>query len=70
MGGAVKGKNVAGGMTGALVESDIDSESTVPFERDFRDLYGNVIQGHLGVNPLPLFPDPAYNAAFNDIDLI
>ena len=34
MGGAVKGKDTAGGMTGELVETDIDTESTVPFEHD------------------------------------
>jgi len=70
MGGRVKGKNDAGGFTGALVESDIASASTIPFEHDFRDLYGNVIQNHLGLNPALLFPDPDYTPAFNDIDLI
>ena len=70
MGGRVKGESAAGGMTGELVETDIDTESTVPFEHDFRDLYGNVLQQHLGVNPTPLFPDPDYTSAFNDIDLV
>ncbi|MEM8883036.1 MAG: DUF1501 domain-containing protein [Planctomycetota bacterium] len=66
MGGRVKGGN----MTGDIVESDIATASTVPFEYDFRDLYGNVIQNHLGVNPTPLFPDQDYVASFNDIDLV
>jgi len=70
MGGNVKGRLDAGGMTGELLETHIDSESTVPFGLDFRDLYGNVIQNHLGVAPGPLFPDAGYTPAFNDIDLI
>jgi uncharacterized protein (DUF1501 family) len=70
MGGRVKGKNVAGGFTGEIVEADIATNNTLPFEHDFRDLYGNVIQNHLGVNPSPLFPDPDYTPAFNDIDLV
>ncbi|MHC4849254.1 MAG: DUF1501 domain-containing protein, partial [Planctomycetota bacterium] len=63
MGGLVKGKNVAGGFTGDIVEADIATNNTLPFEHDFRDLYGNVIQNHLGVSPAPLFPDPDYTAA-------
>jgi len=70
MGGQVKGQDIAGGFTGSLVESDIATASTVPFEHDFRDLYGNVIQQHLGVNPTVLFPDPGYTPSFNDIDLV
>jgi len=70
MGGRVKGQNVAGGFTGEIVESDIATNNTLPFEHDFRDLYGNVIDNHLGVNPAPLFPDPDYTPAFNDIDLV
>ena len=70
LGGRVKGKNVAGGFTGEIVEADIATNNTLPFEHDFRDLYGNVVQNHLGVNPAPLFPDPDYTAAFNDIDLV
>jgi len=70
MGGRVKGKLVAGGFTGEIVESDIATNSTLPFEHDFRDLYGNVIANHLGVSPNPLFPDPDYVASFNDIDLV
>lgn len=70
MGGSVKGLSTAGGMTGELVSTDIDTENTVPFEHDFRDLYGNVIKNHIGVNPTLLFPDPDYTPAFNDIDLV
>ena len=69
MGGRVKGRNVAGGFTGDIVESELLG-NTLPFEHDFRDLYGNVIQNHLGVSPAPLFPDPDYTPAVNDIDLI
>ena len=50
MGGNIKGRLDAGGMTGELLETHIDSESTVPFGIDFRDLYGNVIQNHLAAH--------------------
>ena len=70
MGGRVKGQLNAGGMTGELLESHIDTESTVPFGIDFRDLYGNVIQNHLGVAPAPIFPDIDYTPAHGDIDLV
>ncbi|MDH3593087.1 MAG: DUF1501 domain-containing protein, partial [Planctomycetota bacterium] len=70
MGGAVKGKDTAGGMTGALVEADIADANTLPFRYDFRDVYSNVITNHLGVDPTPLFPDPDYTPAVGDLDLI
>jgi uncharacterized protein (DUF1501 family) len=69
MGQPVKGKNFGGGMTGDIVEADIATNNTLPFEYDFRDLYGNVIENHLGVNASVLFPDMDYTPAFNDIDL-
>jgi len=70
MGDRVKGKNSGGGITGDIVESDIATNSTLPFEYDFRDLYGNVIENHLGVKAAVLFPDIDYTPAFNDIDLV
>lgn len=70
MGPRVKGRNSGGGMTGNIVESDIATNSRLPFEYDFRDLYGNVIQNHLGVQAGVLFPDVDYTPAFNDIDLV
>ncbi|MHC4956439.1 MAG: DUF1501 domain-containing protein [Planctomycetota bacterium] len=66
LGGDIAGKTI----TGDLVEDDVkEGRSTVPFQYDFRDLYGSVIQNHLGLSPTPLFPDPSYNPAINDINL-
>jgi uncharacterized protein (DUF1501 family) len=70
-GGGVKGRNDAGGgMTEPLAESDLAGQENVPFKVDFRDLYGSVIERHLGVAPAPIFPDPDYTPDFGSLDLI
>jgi len=71
MGGGVKGKDAAGGgMTEALVEADLAGQSNVPFVVDFRNVYGSVIERHLGVGAAPLFPDPDYTPDFGSLDLV
>jgi uncharacterized protein (DUF1501 family) len=70
-GGDVRGRFDAGsGMTGALTDPDIADGDTVPFQYDFRDLYGAIVQNHLGVSPAPLFPDPAYTPSTGDIAVV
>ena len=65
MGGRVKN-----GVTGDVTSSDLQ-EATLPFEHDFRDVYANIIENHLGVNPVPLFPDPDYTPVTDgSIDLV
>ena len=81
-GGNVKGKDQTGsGLTGDIVDADIRVVSgdpisgnprTVPFQFDFRDLYTDVLERHLGVSNVAtnIFPDPQYTPAPNDFDLI
>ena len=71
MGGAVKGRLVAGGYTSEVTEPDIEvGVNYLPFERDFRDIYGHIVENHLGVDADGLFPDPAYTPNFGSLDLI
>jgi hypothetical protein len=42
----------------------------VPFKVDFRDVYGSVIERHLGVGAPALFPDPDYTPDFKSLDLV
>ncbi|MHC4931159.1 MAG: DUF1501 domain-containing protein [Planctomycetota bacterium] len=64
-GGNVKGK----AMTGDIVNDDLLG-NYLPFGYDFRDIYSNIVESHIGVNPAPLFPDPGYTRSTSDIDLI
>lgn len=52
-GGAVQG----GTFGGTLVPSDIRDENNLPMEVDFRQVFGDVITGHLGKDASPVFPD-------------
>ena len=56
--------------SGDVSDSDIADNNQMPFQVDFRDVYGDVISNHLGLDPAPLFPDPDYTPAPNDIDVI
>lgn len=70
-GGGVKGSTDAGGgMTEPLVESDLAGQENLPFKVDFRDVYGSVIERHLGVGAPALFPDPGYTPDFKSLDLV
>jgi len=70
-GGRVKGRFEAGsGLTGDVTESDIADNATMPFGFDFRDVYGDIVTSHLGLDPAPLFPDPGYTPSPNDIDVV
>jgi uncharacterized protein (DUF1501 family) len=70
-GGGVKGSTDAGGgMTEPLVESDLAGQENQPFKVDFRDVYGSVIERHLGVAAPALFPDPGYTPDFGSLDLV
>jgi uncharacterized protein (DUF1501 family) len=60
----VLGGPVIGGIHGTpVVDADMDLEH-MPYSTDFRDIYRNIIQNHLGNNPAPLFPEtqPITNA--------
>ncbi|NJN14694.1 MAG: DUF1501 domain-containing protein [Planctomycetes bacterium] len=70
LGGRVKGQSTAGGFTGDFVDTDLATASVVPFRYDFRDVYANIVQSHLGLSPAPLFPDPAYTPSVGDINVI
>lgn len=71
MGGGVKGSQAAGGgMTEPLVEADLAGQANVPFAVDFRNIYGSIVERHLGVAASPLFPDPDYTPDFASLDLI
>lgn len=68
-GGNVRGNMAGPGYTGQLVDADLQA-SWLPFTYDFRDIYGRVVQNHLGVDPGPLFPDPAYVPNLASVDVI
>jgi uncharacterized protein (DUF1501 family) len=74
MGGGVKGKFSTGsGMTGDTLESDLAAPNTVlPFRYDFRDVYADIMAGHLGLpDAAPtLFPDQEYVPAPGDVDVV
>jgi len=71
MGGRVKGRNdVGSGMTSEIVEADIATTNTLPFAVDFRNIYGSIIEKHIGVQGEPLFPDPDFTADFQGLDLV
>ena len=68
-------------MTGDIVDADIRVVSgdpvsgnprTVPFQYDFRDLYTNIMEGHLGVSEVAknIFPDRQFTPSPNDFDLV
>jgi len=65
MGGRVKGRlDVGSGMTAMPSEPDLQPpNNTVPFGVDFRDIYLDVIDGHLGIDAstAQLFPDPDFS---------
>jgi len=52
------------------VEADLAGQQNVPFKVDFRDVYGSVIERHLGVEAPALFPDPNYTPDFKSLDLV
>jgi uncharacterized protein (DUF1501 family) len=60
-GGGVKGRAAGAGMTGEISESDLAQNSNLPYSIDFRDIYGNIVADHLGLDPAGLFPDPGYS---------
>ena len=62
--------DAGGGITEPLVEGDIAGQQNVPFKVDFRDVYGSVIERHLGVAAPALFPDPDYTPDFKSLDLV
>ena len=81
-GGRVNGvSNPGGGMTGDILAADLTPATgqnpisgnprTLPFEYDFRDIYTDLMEGHLGVQNAAanLFPDPTFVPAPNDFDL-
>lgn len=54
----VAGGGVRGGIYGGtLVTADIQSESSLPMEVDFRQVFSDVINSHLGKDAAPVFPD-------------
>jgi uncharacterized protein (DUF1501 family) len=70
-GGNVKGRlATGGGMTEPVLHADLAGQDNVPFAVDFRNVYGSVIERHLGVQAEGLFPDPAYVPDFSSLDLI
>lgn len=72
-GGRVNGSaQSGGGMTGDILESEIATANTLPFQFDFRDVYTDVLEGNLGISNVAqnLFPDPAFSPAPNDINVI
>ena len=74
LGGGVKGQflSATSGYTTEVVEADLadGSYDYLPFATDFRDIYGHIVQNHLGLDAIPLFPDPAYVPAFGSLDII
>lgn len=52
----VCGGPVIGGMHGGITSTEMDAEH-LPYEYDFRDVYRELIGGHLGNDPAPLFPE-------------
>lgn len=50
------GGPVNGGMYGGVTSTEMDAEH-LPYEFDFRDIYRELIGGHLGNDPTPLFPE-------------
>lgn len=52
----VIGPTVNGGMYEGLTTADINDEH-LPYAVDYRDMYRELIQGHLGNNPATLFPE-------------
>lgn len=70
LGGSVKGRTApGGGLTSPHQEADLLAD-VLPFRLDFRDLYGHVVQTHLGLDPSPLFPDPQYVPNLASVDLV
>jgi uncharacterized protein (DUF1501 family) len=54
----VLGGGVKGGLYGsALTTADLDAES-LPVEIDFRSIYREVLEKHLGADPTNVFPEP------------
>ncbi len=55
----VTGGAVNGGQYGSdLLASDIRDNDNLPMDVDFRQVFGDVISGHLGKDAGPVFPDP------------
>jgi uncharacterized protein (DUF1501 family) len=52
----VFGGAVTGGMYGGVTSNDMDREH-LPYDLDFRSVYRELIGGHLGDDPTPLFPE-------------
>ncbi len=53
----VVGGTVNGGLYGsAISQADVNAEY-LPYTTDYRDIYRNLIQDHLGQDPTPLFPE-------------
>jgi len=63
----VFGGRVHGGVTGDLVESDLTMDEP-NFAYDFRELYADLVETHLGVPSAPLFPEPFTRTG--DVDLV
>ncbi|MHC4957094.1 MAG: DUF1501 domain-containing protein [Planctomycetota bacterium] len=78
-GGNVKGKSQVGaGMTGSIIESDLATGTpgnisanprTLAYQYDFRDIYTEIMQAHLGVGNAAanIFPDPNYTPSPTDL---
>jgi len=72
-GGPVRGRSIAGGMTGEITQSDLADNSTLPFGYDFRDVYANIAESHLGLaraDVEKLFPDPDYTPSWDDTSVV
>lgn len=64
----VVGPNVQGGLYGPdLTELEIAEERYLGYDVDFRDVYREVVSGHLQVDPGPVFPEP--QSQYASIDL-
>lgn len=55
-GSSTSGGRVIGGMYGGLTDTDINDEH-LHYAVDYRDVYRELIQGHLGNDPTTLFPE-------------
>jgi uncharacterized protein (DUF1501 family) len=72
-GGPVRGRSMGGGMTGEITQSDLADNSTLPFGYDFRDIYANIAEKHLGLERSDvekLFPDPDYTPSWGDMGVV
>ena len=73
-GGRVNGRLDAGsGLTAMPVDADIANNNTLPFQVDFRDIYREIVSGHVGVDPDEdggMFPDPTFQPDPASLDIL